>query len=143
MRPHWLSPLAAIGLLALSGGAARAQTTPYRPGSIMPYTQPAYSPYLNLLRPGNPFFTNYYGLVRPEVEFRSGIRGLQQQTAAEQEAITGLAGGGLPATGHRTTFLSTGNYFLSRTGATSAAGARPQTPQMGAAPTTQPNAPRR
>jgi hypothetical protein len=130
--------VAAVGLLVVGGGTARAQL-PGRVSGLTPYTQPAYSPYLNLFRAGNPVFANYYGLVRPEVEFRTGIRGLQQQAAAEQDLITGQMGAALPATGHRTTFMNTGGYFLNRVGG-GAAGARPagQTATLG-----QPVAPRR
>src|SRR5262245_61625605 len=113
MRPSSWSALATLCLLAATGGGQARAQAPARLGQLTPSTQPAYSPYLNLLRPGTPFFQNYYGLVRPEVEFRGGIRSLQQQAAVEQEAVSGLTGAAtLPPTGHRTAFMNTGGYFL-------------------------------
>jgi hypothetical protein len=106
--------LAAGFLLALCGQQAGAQVM-FRPGFGQSNT-PAYSPYLNLLRNGS-FTQNYWGLVRPEFAFRSAILGLQQQVAANGQAIGGLEGGmGLPTTGHATSFLNRGRYFLSSGG---------------------------
>src|SRR5262249_56944980 len=69
-----LATLCTLGLLA--GGQAQAQYS-LRPGIGGGYTPPpAFSPYLNLARPGSPTL-NYFGLVRPELAFRSGILGLQ------------------------------------------------------------------
>src|SRR5262249_8648545 len=76
-----------------------------RPGGP---TTPPYSPYLNLLRPGNPAI-NYYGLVRPQFDFRQQIQGLQQLTApATLEAQTANT---LPTTGHPVQFLNYSHYF--------------------------------
>jgi hypothetical protein len=75
---------------------------------------PAYSPYLNLLRQGNPFYANYYGLVRPEVAWRQSVAGLQSQTAANQQSIAGLETAGPLLTGHGTSFLNTSHYFMYR-----------------------------
>src|SRR5262245_50386888 len=89
-----------VALVLGVAGEARAQPTVlptipgsnYRPG-VNPTGTPTYSPYLNLLRRGNPAYQNYYGLVRPEVEFRSAVRGLQQQALQTQQSITGLETG--------------------------------------------------
>jgi len=81
--------LAGPAALALAGALltapAQAQV-PYRPGGYLP---PAYSPYLNLLRQGNPAI-NYYGLVRPQIDFRNQIQGLQQLTAAAPQTASTL-----------------------------------------------------
>jgi hypothetical protein len=103
----------------LVGGAlgfARAQT-PYPQQGGGPVNRPTYSPYLNLLRQGNPTYANYYGLVRPEVDLRAAAAGLQQQVAANQQGIANLqTAPGLLTTGHATRFLSTSGYFLNRGG---------------------------
>lgn len=102
-------------LLTLGGGRANAQLMPTRPGFGQTNT-PAYSPYLNLFRNGS-FVQNYWGLVRPEFEFRGAVQGLQQQTAAGDQAINGLeTASTLPTTGHPSRFLTTGRYFLSTGG---------------------------
>jgi hypothetical protein len=104
-------------LLCLTAGRAAAQPQIIRPVGPLPSTRPAYSPYLNLLRPGNPTFTNYYGLVRPEVAFRAGFQTVEQQNVANQEALTALeTGANTVATGHKTRFLNTSGYFLSQGG---------------------------
>src|SRR4051794_13123065 len=104
-----------IGLTV--GSAARAQPHGHPPGS--PFggpgraSSPTFSPYLNLLRPGNQA-VNYYGLVRPQQEFRSGLESLQQQyNTLNREVNTPSENGpaGLPATGHAVTFMNTGRYF--------------------------------
>ena len=75
---------------------------------------PAYSPYLNVLRRGNSPGVNYYGLVKPELEFRNAYQGLQQQFANNQLNTTQMSDPrtGLPYTGHTAVFLNTGGYFL-------------------------------
>jgi len=110
-------------LLSMEVAPVSAQLPYQAPGGIRaPLQQPAYSPYLNLLRPNIGGFApvqNYYGLVRPELEFRSGIYGLQQQVSANQQAIaTGQsAGQGVLVTGHATQFMSYSRYFMNRGGA--------------------------
>jgi hypothetical protein len=137
MRPKWSLLPAVVSLLGATFGAQALAQTPARPGGIVPTTTPAYSPYLNLLRPGSPTFQNYYGLVRPETEFRGAIGGLQRQEALTQDEVASGMTSGLPATGHRTTFLNTGGYFLNRGGGTQPSrgpgnltvqGARPTSP---------------
>src|SRR5579884_4532613 len=88
----------AFGSLALPVAAqapypnANPYATPYgsMPGRPMfnPYSGPPVSPYLNLLRPGNPA-VNYLGLVRPEQTFYDTTR-LAQQTYANQQALAGM-----------------------------------------------------
>lgn len=72
-------------------------------------SRPTISPYLNLLRQGNPAL-NYYGLVRPEQEFRAAndqFRGQLGEVSQkfdqreEQDEASNLG-----VTGHRVRFLS-------------------------------------
>jgi hypothetical protein len=129
----------AIGcLLTLGGHRACAQYGPYGGGGLgRPgyggITNPPYSPYLNLLRPGGSTLQNYYGLVRPELDFRGGIGGLQQGLATTNQALGGLQyASGLLTTGHPTQFLNTGGYFLS-SGTAGAGGGRGGAPRLGQA----------
>jgi hypothetical protein len=108
----------AAGVVVLMGlgGAVLAQPPGIGPGASPPISRPPVSPYLNLLRSGNSPGVNYYGLVRPQLEFRQSIQNLQQQSINTQSEISGLIDSTFPATGHRTTFLNTGGYFLSGSG---------------------------
>jgi hypothetical protein len=94
-----------------------------------------------MLRNNNPPWLNYSGLVRPQVNFQTAVFGLQQQVAANQLGLTSVeAATGLIGTGHPTSFLNTGHFFLYRgpglpgtyrpTTRTGAAGAQ-QTPTAG------------
>ena len=96
----------AVVVVSLGGGELRGQTLP----------PPGYSPYLNLLRPGNPG-ANYYGLVRPQVEFRANLQQLQRNTTALQTGLSQMASGDL-ATGHTAGFMYFGGYYsgLGRSG---------------------------
>jgi hypothetical protein len=116
MRRSWFI-LTAAGLLTLASAAPVAAQFPARPGGPASTLPPAYSPYLNLLRPDNPTYANYYGLVRPEQEFRGNIQNLQRQQTQTEDEVTGInTNAGLAATGHQTSFLNTGGYFQSRSG---------------------------
>lgn len=72
-------------------------------------SRPTISPYLNLLRQGNPAL-NYYGLVRPEREFRAandqfrGQFGEVQQKLDQREEQDEASN--LGVTGHRVRFLA-------------------------------------
>src|SRR5262245_58747136 len=97
MAHTWRAVAVAAATVLGGAGASAAQpplgpsgpASSYRPG-LNPSGIPAYSPYLNLLRPGNPAFMNYYGLVRPELDFRAAVRGLQQQVTANRQTIGNL-----------------------------------------------------
>jgi hypothetical protein len=126
MRTPLLTTLLAFTLCGTL--AAERATAQYRrpggPGGIrLPSRQPAYSPYLNLLRPGS-VTQNYLGLVRPQMEFRGAYQQLGQAVAANQGQIASLASGAGPTTGHPASFLNTGGYFLSNGGAGPARPAR-------------------
>jgi hypothetical protein len=99
--------LMTVGIVLFVTGSASAQPT-------NPVSRPAFSPYLNLNRPGGSPTLNYYGLVRPEIQARQSIQGLQGSVAANQQAIGGLQTEltELPGTGHQATFLNYRSYFL-------------------------------
>jgi hypothetical protein len=123
MQRFILASLASSLVLAAAGAPARAQ-------NIYPYQQPQYgpgyqtqlSPYLNMLRGGDPA-ANYFLGVLPEFqrrenrnEFRSQIQGLQVLTSPlRQNPLAGLDEGDIPrgmsASGHPTAFSYTGTYF--------------------------------
>ena len=118
--------LALVSLSWLTFGVAvepaYAQIPIQQQAPLTPTNKPFISPYLNLLRPGDPNF-NYQTLVRPQVEFRSGIGQLNQQLQTTQRQVTNLeVESGLPPTGHATQFLNLGGYFLSRGGGRGTAG---------------------
>jgi hypothetical protein len=130
--------VASVALVALATVAhAQPSTTyPYNlnlrgPGLVSPYNSsftrpgPNLSPYLNLLRGGNPA-ANYYLGVLPEVErrnnasqFAAGIQDLSRRFEAPPSETDELFPR-LPQTGHPVQFGNYGQYF----GTT--AGLRPQ-----------------
>lgn len=87
------------------GGPAAAQP----PG---PPVRPAYSPYLNLLRPGSSPAINYYGLVRPEQATRQSLQAVQSAVSANQRTIQELYGNDLGQTGVPAQFQNHYGYFL-------------------------------
>ena len=91
---HSLSYAGAVvaATLAAAGAAAQPPRGPNLP--------PAFSPYLNLARPGADAAVNYYGIVRPQVQATAAIQALQAgpllpnpfaggANAADQPAVTG------------------------------------------------------
>ena len=83
--------LALLGVLAATPAAAVAQP----PGVGVPGGgNPAFSPYLNLLRGGNPTYLNYYGLVRPQLDFQQSLQGLQSQLSTTQSQLQAGPGAG-------------------------------------------------
>jgi hypothetical protein len=122
-----LSTLAAVGIIVLQGaGIAQAQYT--NPTPRFPQfpqvnnNPPRLSPYLNLLRGGDPAANYYLGVV-PEREqrvfnreFGSAIDILDRRTAAGAETvIDDVRPRGLPPTGHSVRFLNASPYYLSGT----------------------------
>lgn len=95
--------LAAFVLVSVFTSSVIAQV----PGTDI--RRPAFSPYLNLLRGGNPVL-NYYGIVRPEQEFRAAnqeFRGTFNRVDQrfEEERAESLQSR-LQASGHRVRFMS-------------------------------------
>jgi hypothetical protein len=113
-----LAGCAAAALLWLMAGSARAQ--PFgRPaygvtGATNPYGRPQLSPYLNLLRGGDPA-ANYYAGVLPA--FQQRAVNFQVATAINQLDVRTLGPTGedigelTTTTGHPTAFLNTSGYF--------------------------------
>src|SRR5262245_7215325 len=101
--------LAAIAVVA-SVSNVHAQTTGRPLGGV---TNPPYSPYLNLVRPGVNPAINYYGLVRPQNEFARSMQALQgqlystQQSIADQQTVVGEL-----TTGHAIYFMNYGGNFI-------------------------------
>lgn len=108
MRLPAIVSLTAVGLLIFAA-AARARAQDGQP-ALGPMARPTFSPYLNLLRRGDPVL-NYYGLVRPQLELRGSVQQLQQrlsgQLISEEERASAL-----PATGHPSRFMHYSHYFL-------------------------------
>ena len=101
-------------LFAACSDSASAQSRSSRPNKAFanarsPITsRPTISPYLNLLRQGNPAL-NYYGLVRPEQEFRAANDQFRNQFGEVREKFDELKekdpASNLGITGHHVRFL--------------------------------------
>jgi hypothetical protein len=88
-----------------------AAQVPFPPSQVGAYSQPGYSPYLNLLRPGSPAI-NYFGLVRPQVGYTNSIQGLQYQVNAVGTQVADSQQAQAPlVTGHTTGFMYFSRYF--------------------------------
>ncbi len=117
MKYFVVATLAAVGCLLTCGGQrASAQ---FRPTPPVQVTNPAYSPYLNLFRPGT-LFQNYFGLVQPELQWRNSVQNLQGQVMVNNQAIGNLQQQatqmGPPATGHAVRFNDFGGAYGGRGG---------------------------
>jgi hypothetical protein len=140
----------ALGILASAAPAQPSSNQQYNlnlygPGLVSPYNSsftrpgPNLSPYLNLLRGGNPAANYYLGVV-PEVErrnnaaaFRAGIQDLAlrvENPPAEQDQVFTS----LPQTGHPVQFFNFSTYF----GSGQRPYGSPQQPGQAAGPTTPP-----
>jgi hypothetical protein len=126
MTRLFLAPLVLVALAsavyAQPSSYAPYNLNIYGPGLVSPYNSsftrpgPNLSPYLNLLRGGNPAANYYLGVV-PEVErrnnaaaFRAGIQDLAQRIenpVAEGEQLFP----NLPQTGHPVQFFNFSTYF--------------------------------
>lgn len=113
--------IVAVGGLTVLAGPAWGQAFA-RPGTApFTYTQPPVSPYLNLLRGGNPA-VNYFGLVRPEQNFYNQLQqGQLQQGQLQQQGFLGLSalptgaeGIVLLETGVPARFMNFSHYYGSR-----------------------------
>ncbi|MFM9960243.1 MAG: hypothetical protein ACKV2Q_03345 [Planctomycetaceae bacterium] len=113
--PRIFYHLAIIALLfAVFADSASAQYGGSRAGkgfanTRSPISRPTISPYLNLLRQGNPAL-NYYGLVRPEQEFRAANVQFQNQFNDVRSKVDELEKqedtSNLGVTGHQVRFLA-------------------------------------
>jgi len=114
MKRFHIVPLALLGMMMLHWSAGRASAQFYGGIGVGRPTRPVVSPYLNLLRTGAPLWSNYYNIVRPQVQTYHAIQQLDQQTSADQQAISGLQNGQqvpLVTTGHPVGFQTQGSYF--------------------------------
>ena len=98
------STLLAVLMVGLAAGPAGAQPPP---GPALP---PAFSPYLNLVRGGNPAI-NYFGLVRPQQQLSAAVQQLQHNQANQVNPFAQAAAGGDVATGNPFGFQNYRNYF--------------------------------
>lgn len=92
-----------------------------------PLPRPIVSPYLNILRGGDPAI-NYYGLVRPQIAFGKAF-----QTLGNEVSTLESQAGQPSQTGNRSSFMNHSRYFMNY-GAAGGGGGRP---------TSQPAAPQR
>ncbi len=109
MRIRTLVALAALAAF-FAGRPAQAQ---YVAPQVSPYGTGGISPYLNLLRSGNPA-VNYYGLVAPQIQAQTQIGQLQQQQQqlAQQQSVVAPPTNRAPVTtGHQTRFMQYNQYF--------------------------------
>jgi len=108
---YWLVILS-LGMLPATAGAQYQ-----RPPQFNPYNRPALSPYLDLVRGGNPAINYYLGTL-PEIDRRfmaaqqqfmqNQIGQLQTQGAPpDQDDFVPV----LPQTGHAAAFQTYGGYF--------------------------------
>jgi|GEM_PF-1833285 len=81
--------------------------------------RPFISPYLNLLNSGRNFESQFFQRTLPELEFRRNnsalnfqLSGFQQQLTTQNQDLQNVQTT-IGGTGHRTSFLNTGGYFLS------------------------------
>lgn len=86
-----------------------------------PANTPAFSPYLNLLRPTGSIALNYFGIVEPQLQFQQNFNQLQQQNQQFGQQLNNMQSYQqqlqqqflFPFTGHGATFNNTGHYFSS------------------------------
>jgi hypothetical protein len=104
--------LAAVAALLALGAGGQLHAQVYQPPRVSPYGTGGFSPYLNLLRPGNPA-VNYYGLVVPQIQASNQIAQLQQQVARQgQQSLVAPPTNQAPVeTGHTTRFMQYNQYF--------------------------------
>jgi hypothetical protein len=118
MKRSLLASFAALlGLLAAYSPVSAQFTYPFQAGQRYPGWQTPLSPYLNLLRPGNPA-VNYYGLVEPEFQRRqdrgviyNSLQSLANQLPQRPGIMEEEFNAPLRSTGHPTAFGYTGSYF--------------------------------
>jgi hypothetical protein len=98
-------------------------TRPPTPATPPQTYNPAFSPYLNLLRRGTSTFYNYYNFVVPQLETQRAVNQLQQQINTNQQNIYTVGRNvqelqqqqaepvGLPDTGRGVGFMTHGKWF--------------------------------
>lgn len=127
MRTHLTIGLCGLAYLLLAAGPASAQfDRNYLANRNYLTNRPAFSPYLNLLRPGVNPAINYFGLVRPQQEFRSGINNVQSELQGVGTAVNRLSylDNSVRETGHAAGFMTQGSNFMTLQAGGTAAGQR-------------------
>ncbi|MBI3411552.1 MAG: hypothetical protein HY040_24755 [Planctomycetes bacterium] len=127
MRTQLSIGLCGLAYFLLSASPAMAQfDRNYLANRNFYNSRPAFSPYLNLLRPGSSTAVNYYGLVRPQQDFRAAANTLQSEIQGVDTAINRLSyqDYGIRETGHAAGFMTQGPNFMSLQGGGSSAGQR-------------------
>jgi hypothetical protein len=114
------SVLWVAGLVHAQGYAPNYQFSPYARPNYVGNPRPILSPYLNLLRGGNPA-ANYFLGVLPEFERRANVYQFSTaiQDLEQRSAMVGETGEPLVVTvttGHPTAFANTAGYFGSGPG---------------------------
>ena len=103
-------------ILAIVGSCVLAPSASAQPlpGALGQTGRPAFSPYLNLTRPGGTPALNYFGMVQPQTQFRQAFQNLQGAVNYNQQAIGNVQNqpGELPATGHGFGFMNYNGYFM-------------------------------
>jgi hypothetical protein len=104
-----------VGLVALAAFfAGRPAHAQYMPPQVSPYGTNGASPYLNLLRGGNPA-VNYMGLVQPQIQAQQQFGMLQQQqqqlARQYQSVVAPPTNQAQVNTGHQTRFMQYNQYF--------------------------------
>ena len=102
-------------LLGAAVGPVAAQAYPYNRPNYGPGYRPPLSPYLDIIRGGDPAI-NYFLGTRTELDrraknaqFRSALLDLEQRTLPPVEEDPLFSP--VPSTGHRTAFGNTATYF--------------------------------
>lgn len=118
MRQPVRKALLGVAALLMLAAVSSAQPAPYVRQSTNPYYTPPLSPYLNMLRGGNPAVNYYLGVV-PEFQQRTlnaqygaQLQNMNQRMAESPELpeMDELLPT-LPATGHGTQFMNASPYF--------------------------------
>jgi hypothetical protein len=115
--------MAYLGLLASAAGA-RAQGLDVPSPTDHPFSRPAVSPYLNLIRGGNAGI-NYHALVRPQLATSHSIDGLREQVLHPQHGVglnPAAAGVGGQAGGGHSWFMNYHGFFLTTSGGNGGSG---------------------
>ena len=110
MKQWWSRTIISVGMLFVMVEQVPAQIGTY----VRPQVgRPTISPYLNLMRSGNPAI-NYYGIVRPQIETYQNLQQMQGEIQQIQNfPLQGQANAqmNLPMTGHAATFMNYSHYF--------------------------------
>jgi hypothetical protein len=104
-----------VGVMAGEAGAQYFNPTFRQTPGLFPYGRPGLSPYLDIIRGGNPAINYYLGTL-PEfdrranaIQFGGAISDLERRTALNSAMIDEEAG--LAPTGHPVYFMNYGSFY--------------------------------